>query len=532
MEENGPSGSDAAKELTTTESSATRVDTATKSANITSTRKPSFSKPAAGPTSKAKKVAPAPAPPLGIRNAAGAGSSGCGNRTSSRQPDRLASLTRSTAASAARKVSSSGGTTSTTTATAAATRPTTFLVPSRVLAPTEASKAHTSGPPPRLGQRSTTATTQPYRHGPRTEPAPTSSLKSSAADKRTTRPALHHPAAPRQDKTPGTYTEPKGSGRMNAEVVEEAAGTSAIREDIIQADQKISTLSADLNKQISIVQQQADAIAGLEQKCREYEQRIAELEKELTLATDATVAKLEVEISNIKQTNATEMENLQSKLARDKQMYDDQVAALGANLAQTEAQVGLRERELEGNSKVIKSLQEELRTTVETMQETARTELEMLAKSYDGWKDKDYVDSLEKELESLKISAGSNAEILSLNKTIDDLKAKNTGQGDLITALETKIEVLTATVKSQGEENTNLSLANAAMSKELEMHVRQLAETNQDLQDVLAQQDQLKALAALLQSEKANADKNVADMRQIFGELETNVDSLNSELKA
>ncbi|KAK9234978.1 hypothetical protein V1525DRAFT_365881 [Lipomyces kononenkoae] len=562
--------------------------------------------PKSTPT-KAKKLATATAiapPPLGVRNTASATQRA--PSISSRPSDRLASLARSTTSSTARKVSASappppGSIRQSQTA---------YHVSSRLLAPTEASKAHTAAP--RLAEKPiTTATTRskppasapaplatvrhPYRPGqrPSTEPTPISSSLRSSSNKGT-KPVVH---APRQEKEARIHSEPKVSPRIKAVVKatetrarnrvaaaafakpasgkEAAAVETTIKDnDNIQADKNILTLSTDSNAKISIVQQQADTIAGFEEKCSEYEQKVAQLEKELAVATEkhnTAIAKFEMELMNIKQTNAiemenlqsqlaadkikyddevaslstklaaneaqvktnaTELENLQSQLAADKKQHDDEIASLSTKLAGTEAQVNLRERELEGNSKVIKSLQEELKTTVETMQETAKTELEMLTKSYDGWRDKDYVDRLEKELETLKISAGYDTEVLSLKNTISNLASKNAGQSDLIIALETKLEVLTATIKSQGEENANLSAGNEALSKELETHVRQHSETNQKLQDALAQQDQLKAWATALQSEKASADKNMADMRQIFGDLERNVDTLNSELKA
>ncbi|KAK9320350.1 hypothetical protein V1517DRAFT_329681 [Lipomyces orientalis] len=310
---------------------------------------------------------------------------------------------------------------------------------------------------------------------------------------------------------------------------------------IIERDNKISELSAELEASTkklqdstSLTQQQADCIADLQAKHRGLEDKITALEKELADANDkhdAALASLQIELANSKQLHSAEVENVQSQVSAEKTKYEEQIASLSQKLASVEEQINLRERELLGNSKVIKSLQDELNTTVETLEDAKKVELEKLARSYDGWRDNDYVGGLEKELETLKASLRHDTEAALLRENMANLEVKNSQHKDLIAALETKVEVLTATIASQGEQNTNLSASNADLAKEVERHVRQLSETNQKLQDVLAQQSQLETLAAVLQSEKADADKSVADMRQIFGELERNVDSLNSELK-
>ncbi|KAK9362767.1 hypothetical protein V1504DRAFT_447436 [Lipomyces starkeyi] len=522
---------------------------------------------------KTKKPAP-----MGTRNTAAATQRA--SSASSRQQDRIASLSRSTAASAAR-------TTTTSAATASAREfTTTFKAPSRLLEPTEASKAHASAlrndetrapvrsrprasAPPAVGNASRPVQRAPTKSAgvrPFAEPTASSSrLSSNAGSKR----LAHTPRegnAARTLRNEGVHGKPAGPGGLTADpeamasrqhhrntaegLVIATAGSAqkvaAVEDKIsdadIERDKKMSELSAELeaskkklHDSTSMIQQQADSIAGLKTKCCEYEQKITELEKELAAADekhDAAVAKLQSELINSKQMHVTEIGNFQRELSADKRKCKDEAAGLSEKLAAAEQQVNLRERELEGNSKVIKSLQEELNTTVETMEEARKTELEKLAKSYDGWRDQVYVDGLQKELEILKFSAINDTEISSLKKTISDLEAKKSGQKDLITALETKVEVLTATIESQGEQNTTLGASNESLSKEVEKLVRQLSETNQKLQDVLAQQNQLEALTTVLQSEKATADKNMADMRQIFGELERNVDSLNSELKA
>ncbi|KAK9389850.1 hypothetical protein V1515DRAFT_618958 [Lipomyces mesembrius] len=520
---------------------------------------------------KTKKQAP-----MGTRNTVQATQRA--SSASSRQHDRIASLARSTVASAARTITASAATASAPQST------TTFNPPSRLLAPTEASKAHASAPRnaetraplrPRSRASAQSAVGNPIRPvqrassksaGVRPFAGPTASslrLSSNAGSK-----PLAHP--PREEKVVRTLrnesSKPAGPGGLTAEryakaskphhrntsevLVIAAAGSvhkvAAVEDkindaDMIERDKTMPELSAELeaskkklHDSTSMIQQQADNIAGLETKCCEYEQKITELKEELAAADekhDAAIAQLQSQLIDNKQMHVTEIGNFQSELSADKRKYEDEVAGLSEKLATAEEQVNLRERELGGNSKVIKSLQEELNTTVETMEEARKAELEKLAKSYDGWRDKAYVDGLQKELETLKVSAKNDTEISSLKKTISDLEAKKLGQMDLITALETKVEVLTATIERKGEQNTTLGASNESLSKEVEKLVRQLSETNQKLQDVLAQQNQLEALTTALQSEKATADKNMADMRQIFGELERNVDSLNSELK-
>ncbi|KAK9377878.1 uncharacterized protein V1513DRAFT_435478 [Lipomyces chichibuensis] len=524
---------------------------------------------------KTKKPAP-----LGPRNIAAAASQRPSS-ASSRQQDRIVSLTRSTAASAARTTTSSAATAS------ARERTTTFNPPSRLLAPTEASKAHASAPrnaETRPPIRSRPRASAPSAVGNSIRPVQKASTKSAgarpfaestASSLRLSSIAGSKPLAhtPREDKAVRTlrnevvHIKPEGPGGLTAEreakaakphhentaeelviaAVGSAHKTDAMEDktddaDTIERDKKMSELSAELDASTkklhdstSIIQQQADNIAGLKTKCCEYEQKITELEKELAVADekhDAAIAKLQNELISNNQMHVTEIGNLQSELSAYTKKHEDQVAVFSEKLVAAEEQINLRERELEGNSKVIKSLQEELNTTVENMEEARKAELEKLAKSYDGWRDKAYVDGLQKELETLRVSAQNDTEISSLKKTISDLEAKKPGQKDLITALETKVEVLTATIESQGEQNTILGASNESLSKEVEKLVRQLSETKQELQDVLAQHNQLEALATVLESEKATADKNMADMRQIFGELERNVDSLNSELRA
>ncbi|KAK9494659.1 hypothetical protein V1508DRAFT_412281 [Lipomyces doorenjongii] len=500
---------------------------------------------------------------------------------SSRPHDRIASLTRSTAASAARTITASAVTTSAREST------TTFNPPSRLLAPTEASKAHAYAPrnaETRAPVRSRSRASAPSAVGNPTRPVQRASTKSTGVrpfagptasslrlSSNTGSKPLTHP--PREEKAVRTlrnesvHNKPAGTSSLTAEreakaskphhrstaeeLIIAAAGSvqnvAAVEDkinddDIIERDKKMLELSAELeaskkklHDSTSMIQQQVDSIASLKTKCCDYEQKITELKEELAAADqkhDAAIAQLQSQLIDNKQMHVTEIGNFQSELSADKRKYEDEVAGLSKKLAAAEEQVNLRERELEGNSKVIKSLQEELNTTVETMEEASKAELEMLAKSYNGWRDKAYVDGLQKELETLKDSAKNDTEISSLKKTISDLESKKSGQMDLITALETKVEVLTATVERQGEQNTTLGASNESLSKEVEKLVRQLSETNQMLQDVLAQQNQLEAMTTVLQSEKATADKNMADMRQIFGELERNVDSLNSELKA
>ncbi|KAK9244282.1 hypothetical protein V1506DRAFT_515495 [Lipomyces tetrasporus] len=530
-------------------------------------------------TTKTKKPAP-----LGVKTnrrstAAAAVHGVSSSSSSSSRPLTAASTTRTTTARAPTSGSSSRENAT----------PSNFTVASRLLAPTAASKAHAAAggsggaaeprAPVRRGARASAPTAVGHSTGPvqrfstKQPPAAvaarpfgaaaasssTASTNATSVVQRDVKAAatLRHesvhtkPARPlvrnvKGEATLGQQGQRKAAEELVLAEAENAQKAAAAEREKSQAglterDNKISELSAELEAtttklqdSTSLTQQQADSIAVLQAKHSGFEDKITALEKELADANqkhDAALANLQIELTNSKQLHSTEVENAQSQVSADKKKYEEEIASLSQKLASAEEQINLRERELLGNSKVIKSLQDELNTIVETLEDAKEVELEKLAKSYDGWRDKDYVGGLEKELETLKVSLKHDTEAASLKQNIADLKAKNLQQKDLIAALETKVEVLTATIASQGELNTKLSASNADLASEDEGHVRQLSETNQKLQEVLAQQSQLEAMAAVLQSEKANSDKNVADMRQIFGELERNVDSLNSEFK-
>ncbi|KAK9254321.1 hypothetical protein V1507DRAFT_503392 [Lipomyces tetrasporus] len=523
-------------------------------------------------TTKTKKPAP-----LGVktnRSTAAAAHGVSSSSSSSSRPLTAASTTRTTTARAPTSGSSSRENAT----------PSNFTVASRLLAPTAASKAHAAGggsggaaeprAPVRRGARASAPTAVGHSTGPvqrlsmkqpraavAARPFGAAAASSSTASTNATSvvqrdvkaaATLRHesvhtkPARPlvrnvKGEATLGQQGQRKAAEELVLAEAENAQKAAAAEREKSQAglterDNKISELSAELEAtttklqdSTSLTQQQADSIADLQAKHRGFEDKITALEKELADANqkhDAALANLQIELTNSKQLHSTEVENAQSQVSADKKKYEEEIASLSQKLASAEEQINLRERELLGNSKVIKSLQDELNTIVETLEDAKKVELEKLAKSYDGWRDKDYVGGLEKELETLKVSLKHDTEAALLKQNIADLKAKNLQQKDLIAALETKVEVLTATIASQGELNTKLSASNADLASEVEGHVRKLSETNQKLQEVLAQQIQLEAMAAVLQSEKANSDKNVADMRQIFGELERNVDSL------
>ncbi|ODQ75657.1 hypothetical protein LIPSTDRAFT_212635 [Lipomyces starkeyi NRRL Y-11557] len=227
---------------------------------------------------KTKKPAP-----MGTRNTAAATQRA--SSASSRQQDRIASLARSTAASAARTTTTSAATVSAREST------TTFNAPSRLLEPTEASKAHASAlrnaetrapvrsrprasAPPAVGNATRPVQRAPTKSAgvrPFAEPTASSSrLSSNVGTKRLAHTPREENAA-RTLRHEGVHSKPAGLGGLTAEreakgsrqlhrntaegLVITTAGSAqkvaAVEDkiynaDIIERDKKMSELSVEL----------------------------------------------------------------------------------------------------------------------------------------------------------------------------------------------------------------------------------------------------------------------------------------------
>ncbi|KAK9467362.1 hypothetical protein V1512DRAFT_261027 [Lipomyces arxii] len=371
------------------------------------------------------------------------------------------------------------------------TRPT---VSSRLLAPTAASRNRAQGVVP---TETRVQIKVPRASAP---PALTNARKpvSSVGPKRAVRQVTvgSAPSFMCRSSAPGSVEKPKAAVRTVREievaaatVAEAAAARELKRAEVTSADkQRIDELSMELRGcriklegANEVIKQEADKITDLKSKHGRFEQQIARLMKDLG-ERDDQIAKLRAELES----SRSQQENN---------------ANLSTKLAGMEERLRQQERELEGNTNVIKSLEEEVKSVGERKDVEKEYSLTKLAESYTGWRDKAYVDSLETQIAEFKKQSDKS-----------DLESS-------VSALTTQNEMLTEIISSQA---SKFEQDMAILSGEVARLESQLSIANAKLESVTADRAQVELMFAGLK-------KPVIESRAVFGDLE-NVE-ISSEMK-